>query len=139
MGASFEEKSVWIQLVAMLVVLAGYVFVAGTMMSNDVREVTPYFAVFMAGAVVMVLILVAGYIAAAVMGPKEPADERDRLIGWRSESKSSWILGAGAFLAIAGMAAGYESVWVANLLIVSMFLSEIVKVSLQILYYRRGM
>lgn len=138
MKASFEEKSVWIQLFSMVVVLGGYGVVAGRMLASGVREVAPFFAVFMVGAALMVVILIVGHIAAALTGSPEPADERDRLIGWRSESRASWILGAGAFLAIGGMSMGYEAVWVANLLVVSMFLSEIVKYILQLTYYRRG-
>lgn len=138
MRASFEEKSVWVQLISMVVVLAGYLVVAGLMLANGVRVVLPFFLVFMVGAVVMVVLLVGGHILAAVTGPVERADERDRLIGWRAESHASWVLGAGAFLAIAALAAGYGAVWVVNLLIVSMFLSEVLKYALQLTFYRRG-
>ena len=139
MSASFEEKSVWIQLAAMVIVLACYVYVSAGMIAQGVRVFTPFFAVFMTAAAAMVVILVAGHIVAAITGPTEAADERDRLIGWRSESNASWILGAGAFMAITGMGLGFESVWTANLLVVSMFLSEIVKHVLQLVYYRRGL
>lgn len=139
MSASFEEKSVWIQLAGMVAMLAGYLYVAGNMLAAGVREVAPFFAVFMVSAGAMVVILVAGHIVAAVTGPTDPADERDRLIGWRAESLSSWILGAAVFLAIAGLSLGYETVWIANLLMLSMFASEIVKYTLQLIFYRRGM
>ncbi len=138
MNASFEEKSVWIQLGAMLLALGGYLFVAGRMLAAGVLEAAPYFAVFMVSAVLMVAILIAGHIVAAITGPTDPADERDRQIGWRAESRSSWLLGAGAFLAITGLALGYAPGWIANLLMVSMFASEILKYLLQLWHYRRG-
>lgn len=138
MNASFEEKSVWIQLVAMLLALGGYLFVAGRMLAAGVLEAAPYFAVFIVSAVLMVVIMVAGHIVAALTGPSGPPDERDRQIGWRAESRSSWLLGAGVFMAIAGLALGYAPAWIANLLMCSMFASEILKYLLQLWHYRRG-
>jgi 4-amino-4-deoxy-L-arabinose transferase-like glycosyltransferase len=79
-----------------------------------------------------------GYVLAAVTGRLEKRDERDRLIGWRAESNASWLLAAGACGAIAALILGVQAVWVVHLLLASMFASETLKLSLQVLYYRRG-
>ena len=138
MGLSFIEKSVWIQLVGMLVVLGGYFVVAGIMMANGVTATQPYIPLFAVSVVLMTIVLVAGHTLAAVTGKPEGSDERDRLIGWRSEANASWIVGVGVILATTGLVFGMERVWVAHLLLLSLFISETVKYTFQLVYYRRG-
>lgn len=135
---SFEEKSAWVQMVAMGVVLGGYFAVAGMMMGKGVEALGAYVPLFVVAVVLMVAALVAGHIAAAALGGDQRADERDRLIGWRAEASSSWVLGAGVIVGIGCMVVGMGQVWVAHLLLGSMFLSEMLKYALQIVFYRRG-
>ena len=136
-GLSFEEKSVWVQLLSLLLVLAAYGFVAGNMLANGVLHIVPYVPVFAIAVGLLVVLLIVGHIV-AVMGGAQPRDERDRMIGWRAESNASWILGAGVLAALAGLICSLNPVWVAHLLLFFLFLSEIVKLALQIFYYRRG-
>jgi len=138
MDASFEEKSVWVQLVAMVAVLGAYFVVAGRMMARGVLVMAPYVPLFAVAVVLMVVVMGVGYALAAVSGRQERPDERDRLIGWKSEARSSWIVGVGVICGISAMIVGVESVWVVHLLLGSMFVSEVVKYALAILYYRRG-
>jgi MFS family permease len=139
MTASFEEKSVWIQLIGTGVSLAAYLWVAGVMYANGVDRLAAYAAVFGVAVVLMVIFLVIGHILAAVTGRAEKPDERDRVIGWRSESNSSWVLAAGVLVGIACMAASVDPVLVAHLLLLSLFAAQMLQYGLQILYYRRGM
>ena len=139
MNASFEEKSVWIQLVSLLVVLGGYFVVAGRLLADGVTELPAFVPLFVVTIVLMVIVIVIGHVFVAVLSRPEPRDERDRLIGWRAESNASWILGAGTFLALNGLVFGFASVWIAHLLLLSLFLSEVASLALQLLYYRRGM
>ena len=76
---------------------------------------------------------------AAIVARPEPPDERDRLIEWRSESNSSWVLGVGVLGAIMCLIMSVEAVWVAHLLLLSLTLSELLKYLMQVIYYRRGM
>lgn len=151
MGLSFEEKSVWVQLIAVVVGLGVYFAVAGVMAAQGVTGLIPYAPVLGVAVVLLVLVMVAGHIVAAVSGVSggvsggiaggggvEPADERDRLIGWRAGSRTGWILAAGIVLAIGCMLVGVGAVWVAHLLLGSLFLAEVVKLILQLTYYRRG-
>lgn len=135
---SFEERSVWVQLVSLLTVLGGYFVVSGWMLFRGVERIGPYVPLFMAATVLLVIVLVVGHIVAAVIGKAERRDERDRLIGWRAESNSSWLLGAGVFSALTALAFGVQPVWIAHLLLASLFTSEVLKLSLQVVYYRRG-
>lgn len=138
MSASFEEKSVWVQLAAMVLTLAGYLYVAGSMMASGVRALPAYAAVFMVSVVVMVVLLVAGYIVAAVSGRVEGRDERDRLIEWRAEHRSGWVLGLGVMGAVTAMVMSVEAVWVAHGLILSLYASEMLSSVLRLVAYRRG-
>lgn len=138
MSPSFEEKSVWVQLISMVLVLGGYFIVAGMMMASGVETLPAFVPLFIAAVVLMVIVLIAGHILAAVTGRPEPRDERDRLIGWRAESNSAWLLATGVLTAVSGMVLGLESVWVAHLLLGSLFLSSVLAFVLQLVYYRRG-
>lgn len=133
---SFEERSVWVQLVSLLVVLGGYFVVSGWMLARGIEQLGPYVPLFAAATVLLVIVLTLGHIGAAVVGRAEKRDERDRLIGWRAESNSSWLLGAGVFVAITGLSFNVAPVWIAHLLLASLFASEVLKLSLQVVYYR---
>lgn len=139
MNASFEEKSVWIQLVSMLVILGTYFVVAGRMLINGVTILPLYAPVFVVSVVLMVVVLVAGHIVAALTGRPDGRDERDRLIEWRAESNASWIVVVGVLAAIAGLVVSVADVWVAHALLFFLFVSEVVKYVLQLVYYRRGL
>lgn len=138
MDTSFEEKSAWIQLVSLVVGLGGYLVVAGLMLTNGVSSLPPFVPVFTVAIILIVAINIAGHVVAAVAGQSDEADERDQLIGCRAESRSSWILGVGVIGAIMALILSVGGVWVAHLLLISLFAAEAAKNVLQIVYYRRG-
>lgn len=138
MNASFEEKSVWIQLIATVLGLGAYFSVAGLMMANGVNALPAYVPLFVLAVVVMVAIIIAGHIVAAITSRREGRDERDRIIGWKAENNSGWVLAVGIFAAITGLIFSVDSVWIAHGLLISLFLSEVLGFILRIVYYRRG-
>jgi len=138
MSKSFEEKCVWIQLVAMVIGLGAYFVLAGSMMSKSVTDLPPYAFLFGASVVLMVILLVAGITVAAIASKPEGRDERDKLISWRAENNSSWLLTVGVLAAVTGMIFSIENVWIVHLLLLSMFLSEVLGFILRLVYYRRG-
>ena len=79
-----------------------------------------------------------GHTLAAIAERPEDRDERDRMIAWKAENDSSWILGVGVLAAIFGLAAPIDPAWIANGLLATLFLSEVLKRALQLRYYRRG-
>lgn len=138
MSMSFTEKSAWIQMASMGLVLGGYFVVAGRMMASGVDVLPAYVPLFVVTVVAMVVVQIAGHILAAVTGRTEGPDERDRVIGWRADSNSSWLLGAGVLVGITAMVFGMSDVWVAHLLLFSLFASQLLEYALQLYYYRRG-
>lgn len=138
MNASFTEKSIWVQVTALIVVLGGYFWTAKQMFMAGVMDIRAYAAVFTVSVVMLVIVLVAGHIVVAITSRGDFSDERDRLIAWRAEALSSWVMGIGILSAIFAMVFGVETVLVAHLLLLSLLLSEILANSLRILFYRRG-
>jgi hypothetical protein len=138
-GASFEERSVWIQLFALSVVLGGYFFVAWRMWSHGVIALPAYVAVFAVAVGLMVIVMVAGHVAVALASRPGGRDERDRLIEWRAESRSGWLVAVGVFAGITAMVLSVPDVLTAHLLLLSLLLSEMLKLVLQLVDYRWGL
>lgn len=138
MDASFEEKSVWIQLASLVVGLGGYLVVAGILVSSGVDALPAFVPFFIVAIVFVVAVNIAGHALIAITSRTDEADERDRLIGYRAESQASWILGVGVIGAIVALILSIDGFWVAHLLLLSLFCSEVVKDALQVVYYRRG-
>ena len=86
----------------------------------------------------MVAVMVAAHVAVAIVSRPEGRDERDRLIEWRAESQSGWLVGAGVLAGVTGMTLSWPNLWTAHVLLLSLFLSELLKLALQLVYYRRG-
>ena len=89
MNVSYEEKSAWIMLAALLVVFAFYALGAAGLESAGVREVRALLPLFIVGVIALVIILATGHAVVAVLSRPDGRDERDRLIGWRAESQST--------------------------------------------------
>jgi len=149
MDTSYEERSIWVQLVSLVVIFGGYLVVAWIMMSAGgapgetpgEEQAVPIFAyipLFTIAVILLVIVLVMGHIGALFFGMPEKTDERDRLINWRADSYASHVLGGGVLIGITGLVFGLDTVWVAHFLFLCLLLSEIVKLILQLVFYRRG-
>jgi hypothetical protein len=110
---------------------------AGGMLYDGIDLLVAYMPLFAVAVVFIVAVNVAGHIAAAIASRSEGRDERDRLITWRAESNSAWILGVGVIVAIIGLIVLIGEVWIAHLLL-SLFAAEVVKDVNQLVYYRLG-
>jgi len=139
MNASFEERSVRITLGGLVLVFGLYFAVAGRMLTaGSTESVAPFLPVFAVATGLLVLLLVVGHTLAAVAESPEDRDERDRMIAWKAENDSSWLLCVGVLAAIFGLATPIDPAWIANGLLATLFLSEVLKRALQLRYYRRG-
>jgi hypothetical protein len=136
--ASFEERSAWIQLAGLGVSFAGYLFIASRMLASGVRALPAFAAVLAVSVALLIVILVAGHIVAAATGRTDDRDERDRLIDWRAEARSGWLLAAGVIVGLGCMVAGVPNVWTANLLLAALYVAEMLRLTLQVVSYRRG-
>ncbi len=135
---SFREKSAWIALMAYGLVFGGYFF---TLWQGwDTRYAAGLSVGLMVGAVVMLIIIAAGLtILAAMLNPREanaPADERETLIDLKAERIASYTLSVGVVCLIGALLMGWNGILVANLLLASMVVSELVKAGWQIASFR---
>jgi hypothetical protein len=137
-GTSFEERSAWVQFLSLLLCLGGYAHIAWRMWSAGVTALPAYAAVFAVSTVLLVIVIVVGHVVIALANREHGRDERDRLIEWRAESYSGWVLGAGVVTGLWLMVIETPDVWVAHLLLFSLFASELLRLARQIGFYRRG-
>lgn len=138
MNASFEEKSTWIQLGSVLVALGAYALWAAPLLAAGESNLGAYLPVFVGTVVLLIVALVVGHLLALLTGQQEERDERDRLVVWRSESASSWVLVLGILAGIAALVFSLQAAIVANALLLSLFLSQGAKYVVQLKLYRRG-
>lgn len=136
----FREKIAWIALIAYGFLFGGYFTL---LWLNWGERYAPDLSIgLMAGAVVMLVIITTVLaIFAALTSPKSanaPADERERLIELKSGQLASFTLSIGVIGLIGALLMGWNGVLVANLLLAAMVISEVIKASAQIFYFRVG-
>ena len=95
------------------------------------------------GAVISVIVLeIILHIAIAIFNVKDAdrsLDERDRLFSMKAGNIAGWVLGTGVLIiAVQTFIGDLDGLWVANLLLFIVFISQIVSYSLKLFYYRRG-
>ena len=138
-GANFQEKSTWVMLVGLILTFGVYFCGAAWLVSHGVTQVVAFLPLLVLTVAMLVVIAICGHVLAALIQHPEDEDERDRVIAWRAEHGSAWILGVGAISCVIALALPVERVWIANGLLLALVLSEILRHALQLVYYRRGM
>jgi hypothetical protein len=142
MNVSFKEKSVWISLVIHLLVFIAYFSQIYHGLINGTLDKAGIFGLFIAAVIYVIVLEIISHIVIAVLNRKDanqPSDERDRLFSIKAGNISGWVLGAGV-LTIAAQIFIVEinPLWVANLLLFAVFVSQIASYAMQLFYYRRG-
>ena len=142
LNISFGEKSIWISLAIISFIFAGYFSQVYQGLISGTLDKAAVFGLFI-GAVASIIILeIVLHIVIAVLNVKDadqPGDERDRLFSMKAGNISGWVLGFGVLIISAHtFMHDLDSLWVANLLLFSVFVSQVVSYALQIFYYRRG-
>ena len=134
---SFREKSAWITLVSVLVCFGLYFW---ELVAGRVGALASLHLLLAAVAALVVLQLVLTAVAAATT-PKDaraPADERERLIQWRSQSIGYYVLMVLALLLFVPIHFGHSALDMANFALLAVVISTCVVAVAQIVMYRRG-
>jgi hypothetical protein len=142
LNVSFKEKSIWISLAIITFILVGYFSQVYQGLVSGNLDKTAVSGLFM-GAVVSIIVLeIVSHIVIAALNVKDadqPSDERDQLFSMKAGNISGWVLGIGVLIIAAQtFKQELDSLWVANLLLFAVFVSQVVSYALQIFYYRRG-
>jgi hypothetical protein len=139
MNASYEEKTVWITFVSLFLVFSGYVATASQMLVAGETAATPFLPIIAQTILVLVIIVAVASSVVAIISRPDGRDERDRLIEWKAEATACKALELFALAAIIATAFPAPPAWIANGLLLGMFIQEFIKCGLQIHYYRNGM
>ena len=148
MNTSFYERITWVQRIAMSAVLLVTAAWVWRMMVQGQTDIASYAWVYLIAFGVLVVAIVAGAITVSILsvvvGKEDPdtidrSDERDKVIDWRADACTSWVVGIGVVAALILLAVEASPVWVANALVAASYLSAIAKNTLQLYWYRNGM
>jgi hypothetical protein len=141
---SFHEKSA-ITMLGTIVFVYGWYFLKIFQMTAagpvETAAVGPLLFGMVVGIVVLGVIahiLIAAKAAIAGEEDVDASDERDKFIEMSANSKSGYVLSVGTLAALALSLLEFSNFMVAHVLLASLVLSEIAKLSLKILAYRKG-
>lgn len=141
MSMSFQQKSLWVSLAALLLAFGGYFYsaYATVLPTPAAKDVLPHQAgLFIAATVVLVVVLVAGHVVIALLDRRTEADERDRSIELRGGRYGSFVLATGVFFALCSALVTEGNAVMAHVLLGSWVLAQGVEITSQLVMYRRG-
>ncbi|HET8696305.1 MAG TPA: hypothetical protein VFO94_02390 [Gammaproteobacteria bacterium] len=136
---SFREKSAWVTLIAIALVLLLYYLHAPRVLSPQASGWELHILVLCFAA--FIVIDVVAHVVLYLRNWKDarrPKDEREQLIDLKAVRIASWVFVAGAFMSVATLHAGATVGGIAYLVLTSFAVSQIVKHAARIIYYRRG-
>lgn len=141
---SFHEKSA-ISMLGIMVLVYGWYFAKVFGMAAQGPVETEAVSALLFGMVVGLVvlsiiahILIAGVAAARGEEDVDASDERDKSIEMSSNSKASYILSAGVVIGLGLSLLEFSHFMIAHVLLGALVLSEIMKLGLKIVFYRRG-
>lgn len=148
---SFNEKSTWGTLIALLVLGVLYFSSIVNLWRGGQLELPAVFGLGVGFTILLVVTLTAYHIVIAVLSKPDVDDERDRVIAWRAGNIGGVVLGVSVMtivlqIVIGGMIGRGFAFDFANspalisiALISALWLATVVELALSGLYYRRGL
>ncbi len=143
---SFQEKSAWGTLVALLAIGGLYFRTTIGLLQAGELHLQSTFGLAVGLTVLLVVVLVAYHVLVAISGGAEDEDERDRLIAWRAGNSGGLVLGfavIGVVLMVIGSGLIGTAFWqqpavIVNGLMAAVFIATVVELALTIWFHRRG-
>lgn len=138
---SFQEKSLWLILIS-LVVCFGWYFNQALRIQTE-QVFAPHIALFVVMMVFLVVVQIVGNTVFAIAHRRElergvQSDERDKLIRWKSNSHASYLLAVGVFLSLCVALFVPGNYVFMHVLLAFWVASQILALALQLYYYQRG-
>ncbi|MCF6262564.1 MAG: hypothetical protein L3J24_03120 [Xanthomonadales bacterium] len=137
---SYQQKSVSAVLAIQLLVYAWYfTHILSQVSELDIEQVE-YKTLLMLMIGLIVVLSIVGQIIIAISKPSEAGevDERDRQIGLLSSRVGGIVLIICVFSVLGLLMSGAQIFWIAQALIASLALSDIVMRVMMLIYYQRG-
>lgn len=141
MTMTFQEKSLWLTLVALVVAFGGvFRSVWSTLLPAPVaRDLLPQeTGLFLSATLLMVMIVVVGHVVIAIVDRRTETDERGRWIELRGQRIGSFVLAVGVFMTLCAALVTEGNAVMAHLLLGSWVLAQAVETVAQLVLYRRG-
>jgi hypothetical protein len=136
MDLSFQEKSLWLMFISLLVGFGLY-FVA--VLPTDTANVLPQQVIFFGLAMVLLVITqVVGQSLIAIVDRRTDSDERDRLIALKGTRNAGYVLATGVFLALCIALMTEGNFMFTHVLLGFWVLAQLVEIGSQLVFYRRG-
>ena len=136
MNLTFQEKSLWIQAIALTLLFGGYFL---RVLPTDATSISNDMIVDLVGVVIgLTIIMIIGHIIAAATNTPEELDERDRQIQLKASHLKSTLLASGCVLTILLSLKVPGNFWSVHTLLIFLVVAELTEISLQLFYYRRG-
>ena len=141
MSITFREKSLWVTLLGLGLTFGGYfgsVYATSRHLPVS-KDLLPLHAgLFIGATVALVVILVAGHIAMALLDRRTEPDERDRSIELRAGSYGSFVLATGVVLALCAAVLTEGNAVMAHVLLGFWVLAQGVDIVCQLVLHHRG-
>lgn len=147
---TFNEKSAWGTLIALLVLGSLYFSSVVNLWRADSLELPAVFGLGVGFTILLVAVLTTYHILIATLGKPENDDERDRLVKWRAGHISGNVLGVAVMIVVVQIVVGgmfernfdntvaTSPALISIALIAAIWLSTVVELALTIRFYRRG-
>lgn len=137
---TFSEKSAITMTAILVVVFSGYfALVLGVLAEKPERDLA-YTGLLVGVAVVVTILAAASHVLLALMFRSQvnAYDERDQLVGLRSERVAGYVLAAGVCTGIGLAMAQVDAFWIAQALIASFVVAEVLEGIVKVVLYRRS-
>jgi len=141
MSMTFEEKSLWVRLLGLLLAYGAYFQLASeTLFANPASpDLQPQHAVlFMGTTILLVLMMLVGHLAILLFDRRTQADERDRLIALKGSQFGAFTLATGVFAALCTAVLTEGNAIMAHVLLGFWILAESAGIVFRVVLYRRG-
>lgn len=136
MGLSFQEKSLWVTLIGLLLAFGAYFYLVLPMTSP--RVLPHQVALFAVAVGVLVVTQIVGLVVVALVDRRSESDERDRFIELKGTRNGAYVLATGVFCSLC-VALGTEGNFVfMHVLLGSWVVAQLVETGSQLFLYRRG-
>ncbi|GJM44405.1 MAG: hypothetical protein DHS20C21_12470 [Gemmatimonadota bacterium] len=133
---SFQEKSLWLVLLSLMLVF-GFYF-SQVLPARGVDVMPQHIALFAAAVAFLVITQIAGHVLLAIIDRRSDTDERDTLIALKGTRNAAYVLAVGVFLALTAGVATRGNFIFTHVLLASWVLAQLVETGSQLFLYRRG-
>lgn len=140
---SFREISAWISLVSTVLVFGLYFYYAGVAFETAQRDLGELLGQYIGSIVLLIILQIVLFIITAIVMRNSPdlhaaRDEREQLIELKAGRFAIVALQLGVSLSVMAIGVGVEPFIVANALVLTAVVGEVLRLGGQIVYFRLG-